>query len=343
METGKQRRHMQLTQRIAFKAIWVSDVHLGSLWSAGIKHTQSLFRHVTAPQIYLVGDIIEGQQLNRFGYWPAAHEVALQQICALPQEGVRVTYVPGNHDIGFRGYLQECGGRNATKAVVMPCAPGVEFKWHTVHEGQRGSYLVLHGDEGEQLSPTARRFAVPYDVAYYGLSLMTPAFNKLAAPWTQHYVPLARSLQNTVCRKLDFVGAFEQRLIAQAQSTGAPGIICGHVHYPANKQVQGVHYLNCGSMQADFTFLAEGLDGQIRVVDWGSISRQLMGSPARASRALEAAAVQYQASPLATANSFKPILPPRQRLARVVPSRQAQLIDIAINGFVSGKSPVPSV
>ena len=59
-------------------------------------------------QLYLVGDLIDFWSLRKGGRWPAAHGEVLKAIVAKARAGVRVRYVPGNHDEVARDYLGLC-------------------------------------------------------------------------------------------------------------------------------------------------------------------------------------------------------------------------------------------
>ena len=62
-ETSSGRRH--------YRTIWISDVHLGTR-GCNAKLLIDFLDHSDSDTIYLVGDIIDGWQMKKKFYWPAA-------------------------------------------------------------------------------------------------------------------------------------------------------------------------------------------------------------------------------------------------------------------------------
>ena len=92
-------------------------------------------KSVQPETLYLVGDIIDGWRLKRGWYWPASHNEIVRRVLKMAGKGVRVVYIPGNHDEMLRDY----GGLTFGGVEV------VENAVHTTADGRR--LLVLHGDE----------------------------------------------------------------------------------------------------------------------------------------------------------------------------------------------------
>ena len=83
--------------KLKFKSIFISDAHLGSKGAQAEKLLDFLNKS-TAEAIYLVGDIIDGWQLNKKWHWPDSHGKVLDKLIKLSEEGKKVIYVSGNHD-----------------------------------------------------------------------------------------------------------------------------------------------------------------------------------------------------------------------------------------------------
>ena len=49
---------------------------------------------------------------------------------------------------------------------------------------------------------------------------------------------------------------------------GLDGVICGHIHTPAIKHVDGVVYINCGDWVDSCTAIVEHYDGRMELVRW---------------------------------------------------------------------------
>ena len=113
------------------RAIFISDVHLGSKYCKGTRLLTFLHEYQTST-LYLVGDIIDSWCLSK--PWPSSHDDVVQKICDIAKSGARVIYIPGNHDAFLRGYH---GNRFFN----------IEIDDQVTHTSARGDrYIVTHGD-----------------------------------------------------------------------------------------------------------------------------------------------------------------------------------------------------
>src|ERR1700742_1531278 len=87
------------------RTIFISDVHLGTRGCKAEMLADFLSKN-TCQTLYLVGDIVDGWQLKRRWFWPEIQERVLHEILKKADEGVRVIYIPGNHDEIFRNYCE---------------------------------------------------------------------------------------------------------------------------------------------------------------------------------------------------------------------------------------------
>ncbi|MDE3027455.1 MAG: UDP-2,3-diacylglucosamine diphosphatase, partial [Paracoccaceae bacterium] len=114
------------------RAIFVSDIHLGSGSAKSLKFLNFLETHA-ADTIYLVGDIVDNWHPLWRG-WSADHHLILRRLLELPLAGKRVVYIPGNHDAFFRRYTGDTFN-------------GIEVAADAVHVAADGrKFLVVHGD-----------------------------------------------------------------------------------------------------------------------------------------------------------------------------------------------------
>ena len=73
---------------------------------------------------------------------------------------------------------------------------------------------------------------------------------------------------------VSFIGEFENALASEARRRGAEGLICGHIHHANSRDIQGIHYLNCGDWVESCTAIGERSDGQFEIIDWKSVMSQ---------------------------------------------------------------------
>ncbi|MCX7308229.1 MAG: UDP-2,3-diacylglucosamine diphosphatase, partial [Afipia sp.] len=48
----------------------------------------------------------------------------------------------------------------------------------------------------------------------------------------------------------------------------ADGVICGHIHFPVIRDMDGVSYMNCGDWVESCTALVEHHDGRFEILTW---------------------------------------------------------------------------
>ena len=48
------------------------------------------------------------------------------------------------------------------------------------------------------------------------------------------------------------------------------GVICGHIHTPDDRYIDGIHYLNDGDWVESCTALVEHADGTFEILDWNA-------------------------------------------------------------------------
>jgi hypothetical protein len=53
-----------------------------------------------------------------------------------------------------------------------------------------------------------------------------------------------------------------------AQAEQCDGVICGHIHQPANKYIDGIHYLNSGDWVESLSALVQHMDGSWEVIHY---------------------------------------------------------------------------
>ena len=87
-----------------YRAIWISDVHLGST-ACQAEFLLDFLKNNESEKLYLVGDIIDGWELKKTWYWPQAHNDVIQKILRKSRKGTKVIYIPGNHDEGAKQFI----------------------------------------------------------------------------------------------------------------------------------------------------------------------------------------------------------------------------------------------
>ena len=245
-----------------YRAIWISDLHLGTP-GCQAKYLLDFLRYNESDFLYLVGDIVDGWQLKRRWFWAQAHNDVIQKILRKARKGTRVVYIPGNHDEAARQFL---GYRFGDIEIA-------EEAVHTLADGRR--LLVTHGDLYDGVVQRARWLALLGDHLYTLILKLNQWFNHIRARLGMTYWSLSQYLKHKTKNAVNFITDFETAVANDARRRGFQGVVCGHIHKPVIKSIDGVLYCNDGDWVESLSALAETLDGELRLIEW----QQLRGMP----------------------------------------------------------------
>jgi UDP-2,3-diacylglucosamine pyrophosphatase LpxH len=260
-----------------FRTLFISDVHLGAR-GCQAKSLLDFLRYHDAETIYLVGDIVDGWQLRAGWYWPQPHNDVVQKLLRKARKGARMIYLPGNHDEFLRDYYGTHFG-------------GIEVKETAIHEGADGRrYLVVHGDVFDLVVKHARWLALAGDKAYDLAIFVNRYFNAVRRRLGFSYWSLSQWAKHKVKNAVNYIGAFEQTLAAEANRRRVDGVICGHIHHAASRRIGDIHYLNTGDWVESCTAIGEKEDGSFELIRWlDVIEARRRKSEARLTEALQVA------------------------------------------------------
>jgi UDP-2,3-diacylglucosamine pyrophosphatase LpxH len=248
-----------------FRAIFISDVHLGTPGCQAEALLEFLRTH-TSDTLYLVGDIIDGWQLRRRWYWPQAHNDVVQKLLRRARKGCRVVFVPGNHDEFARGFIGHSFG-------------GIEVVKETVHTTATGQKLwVIHGDHFDGVIQLAKWLAYLGDSMYEFTLKLNRYLNHLRAKFGLPYWSLSAYLKLKVKKAVNFISDFEVAVAAQAAKHGFQGVVCGHIHHAEIREINGIVYCNDGDWVESLTTLVEHMDGRLEILSFDEVNQMRLNS-----------------------------------------------------------------
>jgi UDP-2,3-diacylglucosamine pyrophosphatase LpxH len=237
------------------RTLFLSDIHLGTRGCQADRLLDFL-RYYESDDIYLVGDIVDGWQLKMGWYWPQAHNDVVQKLLRKARKGARVRYIPGNHDEFLRDYYGTHFG-------------GIEVLEDAVHVGVDGRrYLVIHGDLFDVVIRHARWLALLGNSAYDLAIWLNTHFNAVRRKFGLTYWSLSRWAKLKVKNAVNFIGAYENTLAAEAGRRNVDGVICGHIHHAVIRNDARICYINCGDWVESCTAVVEHFDGRFEIVSW---------------------------------------------------------------------------
>ncbi len=231
----------------------LSDVHLGTPHSKADEAAHFL-KHVRCDRLILNGDIIDGWRLRRDGRWTKAHTRFIRRVLTLVQKkDTEVVYLRGNHD----DFL----------ARLLPMTfERIQLVEDCVLETNRGRYLVLHGDVFDGVVKNMVFLAHLGDMGYALLLRLNRAYNAWRRLRGKEYFSLSAAIKARVKQAVSFIGNFETQIASLARERNCVGVICGHIHTPADKQIDGVHYLNSGDWVETMSAIVEHEDGRFELI-----------------------------------------------------------------------------
>lgn len=252
-----------------YRTLWLSDIHLGSR-SCQANALLKFLDQVDAKRIYLVGDVVDMIALRRSVYWPETHTQVVRRLLELRREGVEVTYIPGNHDDPFRDFAgSEFDGVPIQRRVI-----------HTTADGRR--MLVCHGDEMDAEMSCGRWLHLLGVFGYCVIMNLNRNLCRIRSMLGLPYWSLSANIKKRVGTAVEYVERFERGMIEMAKRQNVDGVICGHIHQAAMKQVDGMLYCNDGDWVESCSALAESPDGSLELLHWAEIEREQMASVAEA-------------------------------------------------------------
>ena len=239
------------------RAIFISDVHLGTRACQAERHLEFLGAH-RSEYLYLLGDIIDFWSMERGVYWSTAQNTVVQKILKCARHGTKVIFIPGNHDEVARAHV---GTSFGAIAVVHDYV-------HTGADGRR--YLLLHGDEFDQVTKYHRWIAAFGDRAYAALVRLNMSLSKIRRTLRiSGYWSLSGYTKRKMKHAVEFIFDFEESVIRHALQREVDGVICGHIHAAAMRDIGGLAYMNCGDWVDSCSAIVEHTDGSMELVEWG--------------------------------------------------------------------------
>jgi UDP-2,3-diacylglucosamine hydrolase len=238
---------MEQDNRIRERVYLISDVHLDIKSSPSDREDRlmAVFDEIRkeASHLYIVGDLFDFWFEYKYAV-PAAYLKVVSGLLDLTRSGVKVFYIPGNHDFWMRDFLSRQAG------VVL-----TDQHHEAVHFDKR--ILITHGD-GLRKDDVGYRFMkrvfrnrfciwlyslLPVDLAYR-MAMKTSSASR-------SYTSQRDRLDST-----DYVNFAKEKI-----SEGYDSVIMGHVHKPEIIAIRDGYYVNCGDFFANFSYVVLNEDG----------------------------------------------------------------------------------
>lgn len=235
-----------------YRTIVLSDVHLGSKWSK-TKEASRFLKKNSCETLILCGDIIDGWAILRGkkAKWKRRHTNFMKAILDISHD-TRVVYVRGNHD----DFLDR---------IIPVDFLNISLVRDFVYESGGRRYFVLHGDAFDSVTSRMSWLAKLGDVGYSFLLWFNSVYNRRRILKGLPYYSIARAIKKKVKASVSYISDFEEHVAEIARRKECNGVICGHIHHPEIRDIDGILYLNSGDWIESLSALTEDHDGNWRI------------------------------------------------------------------------------
>jgi UDP-2,3-diacylglucosamine pyrophosphatase LpxH len=111
------------------------------------------------------------------------------------------------------------------------------------------------------------------DVGYSILLRMNTPINWIRKMLGLNYWSLSAAAKRQIKSAVSYIGAFEEavaRLVRMEDNVH--GVVCGHIHTPALRQMGGLEYCNSGDWVESLSALVEAQDGTLRLLSHQAVA-----------------------------------------------------------------------
>lgn len=240
-----------------FETIVLSDIHLGTAHSK-VEQLGNFLRSIDCRRLILNGDIIDGWHLQKSGLaaWKTSHTQLVKTIMKMMENhGTEIIYIRGNHDEFIDGL------------IPLDFGP-IRFERDMIYESHGKRYFVTHGDIFDTVTTNMKWLARLGDTGYTALLWLNKIYNNHRARHGRPNHSLSQRIKRKVKSAVSYISSFERELVGLAAAKRCDGIICGHIHQPAETWIDGIHYLNSGDWVESLSALAQDADGNWRVIEY---------------------------------------------------------------------------
>ncbi|WP_137226903.1 UDP-2,3-diacylglucosamine diphosphatase [Shewanella sp. MEBiC00475] len=242
-----------------FHALWISDVHLGSI-DCKAEFLLHFLNHSQCQYLYLVGDIVDIWALKKRIYWPDSHNKVIQKILELASSGTQVIYIPGNHDEAFKDYAD-----SHFRGITL-------VKQH-IHQSLSGKrFLMLHGDQFDSQVCVSRTYAKLGDHLYDVLLWLNRQLHRVRSRLGYPYWSLASYIKLRVNKAQQAINQYRDAVLRYSIKQQVDMVICGHIHQPELSQHtinnHTITYANDGDWVENCTLIAETKSGDVQLLKW---------------------------------------------------------------------------
>ena len=240
----------QLLDIMKHQAIIVSDLHLGTKDSKAEEFIEFIEKNPT-DLLILNGDIVDGWALNRGTKWKKQHTKVISKLLQLSNK-TRIIWIRGNHD----EFIQEFIGTHLGAIEIRE-----DYKLDINNTME--SYYIFHGDVIDVFITKYKWLSKIGSVGYDFALWLNRIYNTYRKWRKLPYISISQKIKESVKVATNYVNDFEVTALSMATKKGCNGVICGHIHQPADRMINGHRYLNSGDWIENMSAILVDYDGKL--------------------------------------------------------------------------------
>ena len=240
----------QLLELMKHQAIIVSDLHLGTKDSKAEEFIEFIEKNPT-DLLILNGDIVDGWALNRGTKWKKQHTKVISKLLQLSNK-TRIIWIRGNHD----EFIQEFIGTHLGAIEIRE-----DYKLDI--DNTMESYYIFHGDVIDVFITKYKWLSKIGSVGYDFALWLNRVYNTYRKWRKLPYISISQKIKESVKVATNYVNDFEVTALSMASKKGCNGVICGHIHQPADMMIDGKRYLNSGDWIENMSAILVDYDGKL--------------------------------------------------------------------------------
>jgi UDP-2,3-diacylglucosamine pyrophosphatase LpxH len=227
---------------------------------AKAKEITRFLKQYHCDNLILNGDIIDGWQLKKSGSWKRKHTRFFNRVLKMIEShNTKVYYLRGNHD----DFLDQ----------ILPFQMGnLSIQKDMIYESHGKKYFITHGDVFDSITTNLRWIAYLGDIGYTFLLWLNSVVNHYRIKRGLPYFSLSQYIKGKVKSAVSYIDQYEEELANMAKAKSCDGIICGHIHKPENREIDGIHYMNSGDWVETMSALAEDHEGNWQLIYYNEIN-----------------------------------------------------------------------
>ena len=240
-----------------YQAIVVSDLHLGTKDSKAEEFIEFLEEHPT-DLLILNGDIIDGWAINRGAKWKKQHTKVISKLLQLSNK-THIIWIRGNHDEFIKDFIGTHLGRIEIKEDYRLTIQ----RWVENDVYRNENYYVFHGDVVDVFI-TKYKWLSKIGAVGYDFALTLNRWYNTYRKWRNlPYQSISQKIKGGVKAATNYINDFETTALSMATKKGCNGVMCGHIHQPEDRMIDGKRYINSGDWVENMSAILIGKDGDI--------------------------------------------------------------------------------